>query len=117
MACDDEDPFSPLERSLRAKAAAYARFGHQDPVEATEKARRTFLSRFEQQADPEAVLDPTERQRRAQALLTAHMHTLAAKSAKARRARKGQPKTTGRQVADVLADLVERLLAENEAAG
>ena len=68
-----------------ARIAAAERWGRTvDRRAATEPARRGLRAKFEREADPDGVLDPTERTRRAQALLTAHMLRLARASAKAR---------------------------------
>ena len=56
----------------------------QDPRVYTAKARARFLSKFEAQVDPAGVLEPEERQRRAQAARKAHFARMALKSAKAR---------------------------------
>jgi hypothetical protein len=75
------------ERTLRARAAAHARWGNTDPAEASEAARRRLLARFDAQV-PAEVTDPAERARRSEHLLRAHMARLALQSSKARRARK-----------------------------
>jgi len=79
---------SPAERSLRARIAAHAMHARNDPVEITAKARAAFLAKFERQADPEGVLPPEERRRRAEHLRSAHFARLALASAKARRTRR-----------------------------
>jgi len=76
---------TPSERTLRARLAAYALHSQVDSREHLKPARRGFIERFERQVDPDGVLAPAERQRRATAALKAHMTTLALKSAKARR--------------------------------
>jgi hypothetical protein len=83
------ESISPAERSLRARLAAYAQHGHRDPHEATAKARAAFLAKFEREADPEGVLPPEERRRRAESLRRAHFARLALASVKARRRAKG----------------------------
>jgi len=91
---------SPAERSLRARIAAHAMHARNDPVEITAKARAAFLAKFERQADPEGVLPPEERRRRAEHLRSAHFARLALAAAKARRARRpaarGGDAATGR---------------------
>jgi hypothetical protein len=82
---------SPAERSLRARLAAHAIHGQHDARATTAKARAAFLVRFERQADPEGLLPPAERQRRAQQLRSACFAQLALSSAKARRARREAP--------------------------
>lgn len=56
-----------LERlsELLALVGVRGRLGH--PQEATAKARAAFLAKFEREADPEGVLPPAERRRRAEA--------------------------------------------------
>ena len=79
---------SPAERTLRARLAAHAMHGRQDARATTAKARAAFLARFEQQADPDGLLTPAERERRAQQLRSAYFAQLALASPKARRARR-----------------------------
>jgi hypothetical protein len=79
---------TPAERTLRARLAAHAMHGRHDVRATTAKARAAFLARFEQQADPEGLLPPGERERRAQQLRSAYFAQLALVSAKARRARR-----------------------------
>ncbi|HET9255759.1 MAG TPA: hypothetical protein VFO16_11215 [Pseudonocardiaceae bacterium] len=52
------------------------------------------LARFEREADPDGVLEPAERARRAQAARRAHMQRLALASSKARHARKAAGEAT-----------------------
>jgi len=51
-------------------------------------ARRGFRERFQRLVDPEGVLAPEERERRAARAMRAHMLTLSEKSARARGKRK-----------------------------
>jgi hypothetical protein len=78
---------TPAERTLRARAAAHARWGNTDPAEASAAARRRLFERFEAQV-PADVTDPAERERRAEHLLKSHMALLALASSKARRLKK-----------------------------
>jgi hypothetical protein len=72
---------------MRGRIAADMRWAREpDRTEATEPARDGFLRKFEREVDPEGVLDPVERARRASNLLRAHMTKLARKSAASRRA-------------------------------
>lgn len=80
---------SPTERTLRAKLAAHTRWATEDPVAGTEKARRAFRDSFENKVDPDGVLHPAERARRAEQARKAHYTRLALKSARARRAKRG----------------------------
>ena len=84
-----------LNRSLRAKLAAHHKHAKYDPRESTAAARRVFLDRFERKADPDGVLIPEERRRRASHLKKAYFLRLALKSAEARRRRAS--KRSGRQ--------------------
>ncbi len=94
------ESMNPAERSLRARIAAHAMHARRDPAETTTKARAAFISKFERQADPEGLLPPEERLRRAEHLRRAHFARLAKASAKTRRTRKpgarGGDAATGR---------------------
>ena len=79
---------SSQERSLAARVGAYARAAQYDGREVTAAGRAAFLRSFAIQVDPDGLLDPSERARRAEAARKSHMLSLALKSAKARRARK-----------------------------
>lgn len=74
-------------RVLRSRIAAHVRWSKEDPVEGTARARAAFLDRFEKEVDPEGLLPPDERARRATHARKAYFQRLALKSAKARRAR------------------------------
>lgn len=73
------------QRVLRARLAAYHLHATHDPKETTRKAREAFLSRFEREVDPEGVLTPGERARRAEAARRAYFTRLAFQSSRARR--------------------------------
>jgi hypothetical protein len=79
---------TPAERSLRARAAAYRLHSLYDSRDLTANARAAFQDRFAKQVDPDGVLSETERQRRAECARKAHFAALAAKSVRARRARR-----------------------------
>jgi hypothetical protein len=70
---------------LRARLAAYHLHATHDPKETTRKAREVFLSRFEREVDPDSVLTPSERARRAEAARRAYFTRLAFRSSRARR--------------------------------
>lgn len=53
----------------------------------TRKARQAFIEKFEREVDPDGVLEPAERSKRAEHARTAWYQRLALKSAAARRAR------------------------------
>lgn len=76
------------ERSLRARAGAYAQQAAHDTRETTKAARAAFHERFLDLVDPEHQLPEIERQRRAQAAMRSYMARLALRSAQARRRRK-----------------------------
>jgi hypothetical protein len=59
-----------------------------DPAEHTAPARAAFLSRFEREVDPEGILDPKERARRAEHVKKAYFIKLALASRKARAAKR-----------------------------
>ena len=79
---------TPAERSLRARAAAYRLHSLYDSRDLTANARAAFADRFIREVDPEGILPEAERLRRAEYARKAYFATLAAKSAKARRARR-----------------------------
>src|SRR5437764_15183455 len=73
------------QRVLRARLAAYHLHATHDPKETTRKAREVFLGRFEREVDPDGVLTPCERARRAEAARRAYFTRLAFQSSRARR--------------------------------
>jgi hypothetical protein len=82
---------SPAERASRARCAAHARWAQEtDRGAATEAARAGLQARFERQVDPDNVLDPIERAKRAESARKAYYANLTRLSAKKRRERKGQ---------------------------
>jgi hypothetical protein len=73
------------KRVLRARMAAHALHARvTDPASHTAPARKAFLSRFEREVDPDGVLDPQDRARRAEHAKKAYFLRLAAASSKAR---------------------------------
>ena len=76
---------SPSERTQRARLAALTRWSREDPVGATEPARRAFLERFVDEVDPDRKLPEAERLRRAECARRAYFTRLAYKSAVSRR--------------------------------
>jgi hypothetical protein len=85
------DPLTPAERALRARAAAHTSWARtSDRAARTAPARRAMLERFEREVDPDGVLDPSERARRAEAAKKAYYASLALKSSQVRRRRKGR---------------------------
>jgi len=75
---------SPEQRSMRARIAAHARWGKEDPRAGTRAARAALLARFVAEVDPDGVLPEQERMRRAESARKAHMTRLAFLSSKAR---------------------------------
>jgi hypothetical protein len=86
---------TPEQRSLRGRMAAHSLHAQvTDPAAHTAPARKAFLDRFEREADPDGVLTPAERARRAEHLRKAYFTALAYKSSRARSQRKpGQQPT------------------------
>lgn len=72
--------------ALRGRIGGHVTHSRYDSHEITAKARSTYRASFEAIADPDGVLPPEERARRADHLRRAHYATLALKSAVARRA-------------------------------
>jgi hypothetical protein len=70
------------QKSLRAKAAAHAM--HAQGRTNTGPATVAQLARFERQVDPDGMLPPEERARRADHALKSYMTGLALKASKAR---------------------------------
>lgn len=73
---------TPEQRSLRARLAAHTL--HAQGGTTTTAARAARAQQFERQVDPDGVLEPAERARRAAHAQQAHMLAMALKSAKAR---------------------------------
>lgn len=76
---------SPKDRSERARIAAHKLHATHDSRQITSNARAAFLDRFAREVDPEGVLTPDERARRAAHAKTAYFRGLALKSAQKRR--------------------------------
>jgi hypothetical protein len=89
---------SRAERSLRARLAAYALHAQNDPRETTANGRTAFLARFDREVDPEGLLEPDERRRRAELARRAYFARLslaAVKARQAKRAARAQPPEDG----------------------
>jgi hypothetical protein len=81
---------SPDDRVLIARIAAAERWGHEpDRVAATAPARAGLWSKFLREADPDGVLEPVERERRAEHLRRAQLLRASRAAAAARRRRTG----------------------------
>lgn len=78
---------TPEQRALRARIGAYAMHARHDSRETSKAGRDAFLARFEREVDPDGVLTPAERDRRAQLARRSHFSKLALASSRARRAR------------------------------
>ena len=78
---------APRHHTLIGRIGAHSLHARYDPRETTRAARTAFLDKFEKDADPDGVLSPDERRRRATHLRKAHFTRLALKSARARRRR------------------------------
>lgn len=77
----------PGDLRLRARIAATLRHARSDGRDSTEAARAAFLGSFERLVDPDGVLAPDERARRAALARRAHFQRLALLSRRARRGR------------------------------
>jgi hypothetical protein len=75
----------PDEMARRGRIGAHITHSRYDPRELTAPAREAFLSKFEQEVDPEGVLSSEERRRRAEHARKAHMARISRLSALARR--------------------------------
>ncbi|TSD94681.1 hypothetical protein FOS14_19990 [Skermania sp. ID1734] len=79
---------------MRAQIAAHDSWAKTvDRSARTANARKAALDRFEQQVDPDGILDPAERAKRAEHARKAYFARLALKSAQARRIRKANSDT------------------------
>lgn len=79
---------TPEQRRLRAEIAAHALWAKTaDPSAHTAPARTAFLERFERQVDPDGILPPEERARRAEHARKAWFKRLALAISRARAAR------------------------------
>src|SRR5512132_21725 len=82
------EPARQAERSLRARPAAHALHAQRDPRETTANGRAAFLARFEREVDPEGLLEPDERRRRAEQARRAYFARLSLAAVKARQAKR-----------------------------
>ena len=83
------------DRALRARMAAHLLHAQiHDLTAHTAAARAAFLSRFEREVDPDGLLEPDERARRAEHAKKACFLKLALASRKARANKKGGRKET-----------------------
>jgi hypothetical protein len=83
---DDE---TPAQRSLRGRTAVLQSWAQtEDWTTRTTPGRRAFDARFDRQVDPDGVLAPDIRAKRAKAARQAYFAQLALKSAQARARKK-----------------------------
>lgn len=80
-------PLTPEQRRLRGQIAAHARWSQEDPTANAIRGQAGLLAKFEREVDPDGVLPPAERARRAESARRAHMTRLALASSKARAAK------------------------------
>lgn len=71
------------QRVLIGRIGAYTVHSRYSGCELTRPARAAFWSKFEREVDPDGVLDPAERARRAEMARKAYFARLALKSAQA----------------------------------
>lgn len=84
---------TPSQMSQRARIAAYSRLANSTEEERramSERGRKSFMARFDDQVDPDRVLPEAERQKRAEYARKAYFARLAFKSAQTR-AKKKRP--------------------------
>jgi hypothetical protein len=81
---------------MRARLAAHAMHAQHDARQTTANARAAFRMRFEHEVDPDGLLHPEERRRRAEHARSAYFTRLSLAAAKARRAKRARmPKRRG----------------------
>jgi hypothetical protein len=79
------DELTPAQRSIRASLAAHSRWAQEtDRKEAMQPALNGMLARFERQVDPDGVLNPAERAKRAESAKKAYYRALQLKSSRSR---------------------------------
>jgi len=83
-----EPALTPEQRSQRSRIGGLTLHAGVDSAEHTKPARAAFLAKFEQQVDPEGLLTPQERQRRALLAKRAYFVQLAYRSSQVRAHRK-----------------------------
>lgn len=76
---------TPAERSMRTRVGAFSL--HAQGGTSTKPGTAAFLEKFERQVDPDGILEPAERARRATFALKAHMGRLALKASRARQSK------------------------------
>ena len=86
------DEAERASRALRGRIGAHRLHATHDPRETTKAARQAFWLSFEREVDPDGLLEPEERARRAAHARAAHFARLAYLSARARAARARRPR-------------------------
>ena len=79
------DKMSHGERVLLGRIGAYTAQSRHSAYEMTKAARKGFENKFEREGDPEGLLEPQERARRAELARKAYFARLSLLSAQARR--------------------------------
>lgn len=74
------------QRSQRARLAALTRWSREDPKEQAARLQQGLLARFAREVDPDGVLPPAERARRAECARRAHYARLGLASSRKRQA-------------------------------
>lgn len=82
------DKMSHGERVLLGRIGGYTALSRHNAYEMTKAARKGFESKFEREVDPEGMLEPQDRARRAEMARKAYFARLALLSAQARRRRR-----------------------------
>jgi hypothetical protein len=77
-----------VDRRLRARMAAHAMHATNDARVTTANGRAAFLARFDREVDPDGVLEPEERRRRAEQARRAYFARLSLAAARARQAKR-----------------------------
>lgn len=84
---------TPEQRRLSATAAVHASWAKtEDRTARTAPGNKAFLDRFERQVDPDGVLSPVDRAKRAESARKAYFAGLALRSSLARAKRKKRPR-------------------------
>lgn len=78
----DSPGLTPGQRKVRARLAAHAL--HAQGGTSTKAGTAAFLARFDREVDPDGILAPEERARRAEHARKAYMGRLALKASRAR---------------------------------
>lgn len=87
----DSSRLTPAQRSQRARIAAHAMHSRNDGKQITAKATDASpgrLTYWRNKVDPERVLDPAERDRRAKHAQSEHFARLAFRASKAKQAKR-----------------------------